>query len=307
MVDNINLNQLYNSQIASKSTNASSQTGSFSGIFSSSVESIGSVDMDTITGLSSDSSSNIQLLLGMLKNGSSGDMLSLLLSMIGVDDGGLINGTTSASSAMQKVTNGLFGTQSFEGYSEAIPTAASVAVNPYVTSTAYNRNAQLYRQVINQFNVETNPRYEVNKKGRGDTYCNIFMWDVTRAMGAEIPHYVDPETMEPRYYPDTQGAREMNANSIYRWLGTKGQEYGWKEVSAETAQQLANAGHPVVTAKQNPGGVGHVQVVCPSLDGGYDPRTGVTVAQAGSTLTNYATMSSLYRNSMPEFKYYAHV
>ncbi len=308
MVDNINLNQFYNPQVASRTSGTPSSSGSFSGFFSSSVESIGSVDADSISGESADPSANIKMLLGMLKDGGSSEMLNLFLSMLGMDSGMIGGqGLMDSSSVMQRVTNGLFGTQSFEGYEEAIPSAASVAVNPHVKSDAYTRNAKLYRQVINQFNVETNPRYAVNKKGRGETYCNIFMWDVTRAMGAEIPHYVDPQTMEPKYYPDTKGAREMNANAIYNWLGTKGKEYGWKEVSPETAQQLANSGHPVVTAKQNIGGVGHVQVVCPSMNGGYDPRTGVTVAQAGSTLTNYATMSSLYRNSMPEFKYYAHV
>lgn len=315
MVDNVTLNQLYNSGMSSRLSGSSFSSDSFSGMLSSSVASIGSVDSDVISGLSSDSSGSGEMLLSMLANSSgSSDVMGIFLSMLGLDSesllgnyGSSLSGVLNSSSVMQKITNGLFGTQSYENYSEAIPSAASIAVNPFLTNTAYNRSAENYRQVINQFNVETNPRYEVNKKGRGDTYCNIFMWDVTRAMGAEIPHYVDPDTLEPRYYPDTEGAVEMNANSIYRWLGTKGQEYGWKEVTAETAQQLANQGHPVVTAKQNPGGVGHVQVVCPSLSGGYDPRTGVTVAQAGSTLTNYATMNSLYRNSMPEFKYYAHV
>jgi len=43
-----------------------------------------------------------------------------------------------------------------------------------------------YLKVVNQFAVEDNRRYE----GGGKTYCNIFVWDVTRAMGVEIPHYI---------------------------------------------------------------------------------------------------------------------
>lgn len=192
--------------------------------------------------------------------------------------------------------------------SNRIPSAASKAVNPAITSNITNRNPALYRQVINQFHVETHPRYAVNKKGTGDTYCNIFMWDVTRAMGAEIPHYVDPKTKAPRYYPDVKGASEMNANAIYDWLHEHGGKYGWFEVDAEQAQAMANQGRPVVTAlRNNSGGHGHVQVVCPSADGMYDPERGVTIAQAGRNLTSYRPITQIYNRSLPRVKYFAHM
>lgn len=191
------------------------------------------------------------------------------------------------------------------GGNAVTPVAASVAATPSVVSTTGNRSAELYNEVIDQFNVETNPRYEVNKNGENDTYCNIFMWDVTSAMGAEIPHYVDPETLEPMYYPDVEGAQEMNANAIYNWLGEVGEEYGWYQVTAEQAQNLANEGHPAVTARYNSGGHGHVQVVCPSEDGTYDAGRGVAVAQAGLRLRRYAYMNDLYKNS-DDVVYYAH-
>lgn len=185
------------------------------------------------------------------------------------------------------------------------PVAASKPVTPAVTSHEGNRSPGLYRQVIDQFSVQTNPRYAVNKKGHGDTYCNIFLWDVTSAMGAEIPHYVDAKTGAPRTYPNVEGARELSANGIYNWLGEQGSRYGWFQVTPEQAQTLANQGRPVVTALKK-SGHGHVQVVCPSEDGAYNENRGVTVAQAGRRLTGYKPITSIYNDSLPKVVYYAH-
>ncbi len=178
--------------------------------------------------------------------------------------------------------------------------------DPAITSNANNRSAQLYSAVIAQFDVETNPRYAVNQKGTGDTYCNIFVWDVTSAMGAEIPHYYNAKTGEPMAYGEN-GANQMTANRIYSWLHNYGEQYGWYEVSAEQAQQLANEGHPVVTALCRSGSHGHVQVVCPSENGDYNEQKGVTIAQAGSNLRSYTYISSIYGEaSLSKVSYFAH-
>jgi len=160
---------------------------------------------------------------------------------------------------------------------------------PAVTSVEGNRSPELYRSVIDQFRVERAERYKPFREG--NTYCNIFVWDVTSAMGAEIPHYTDPATGEPRYYPDIRGARSMGATATCEWLRTHGQTYGWREVDAETAQMHANQGKPAMTSA---GSLGHVQIICPSRDGGFDPVRGVTIAQAGSRVTNYSHISSIY-------------
>jgi|GEM_PF-1375241 len=188
------------------------------------------------------------------------------------------------------------------------PTAPpGMPLTPAITNDASSRSAANYAAVISQFNVEHNPRYAVNQKGRGDTYCNIFVWDVTRAMRAEIPHYYNARTGEPMQRGDA-GASEMNANAMYDWLKTHGQTYGWREVSAEEAQRLANAGHPVVTALKRPGAHGHVQVVCPSRDGTFNAEKGVTVAQAGSNLTRYSHISDLLgSSSLSRVSYFAHL
>ncbi len=170
-------------------------------------------------------------------------------------------------------------------------------------SSAGNRSASSYRKVIDQLDVENNPRYAPRN---GSTYCNIFQWDVTKAMGAEIPHYTNANTGAPTSKDDPD-VRHMNANRISGWLNEHGERYGWYEVSAEQAQRLANQGHPAVTIwKNNSGGHGHCQVVCPSQNGDYDPVRGVTIAQAGRRLMNYNYITNVYSSTLPEVQYFAH-
>ena len=158
-----------------------------------------------------------------------------------------------------------------------------------VTSDLQSRSPERYRATIEQFHVNYAERYRPFRNG--NTYCNTFVWDVTSAMGAEIPLYTDPATGEPRQYPDIKGAKSMGAIAMDRWLSEHGEAYGWRRVDAETAQLSANKGIPAVTTA---GDMGHVQIVCPSRDGGYDPIRGVTVAQAGRIVTNYTHITSIY-------------
>jgi hypothetical protein len=191
--------------------------------------------------------------------------------------------------------------------SEQVPAAAWVPTNPDITGDEGCRSASLLGSIIRQFDVESSARYAPYKRGN-DTYCNIFVWDVTSALGAEIPHYVDPSTGQPRHYPDTAGAMELDANATCDWLSRHGCRYGWTEVGAEEAQAYANSGHPAVTAWKNPsGGAGHVQVVCPSENGAYDSVRGVTVAQSGAHNCEYTYISSVYSsNSLSQVHYYVH-
>ena len=76
------------------------------------------------------------------------------------------------------------------GFTKAIPDEAWKPSFASITSSAGSRSAAQYRKVIDQFNVESNKRYTPGE----NTYCNIFIWDVTRAMNAEIPHYINAET-----------------------------------------------------------------------------------------------------------------
>jgi LysM repeat protein len=150
-------------------------------------------------------------------------------------------------------------------------TDAWIPVNAPMQGDPSARGGSTYADVINQFAVGSNPRYQ--PRG-GATYCNIFAWDVTRAMGAEIPHWVDGNGN-----PAAVGrGRELDANNGHLWLQQHGPRFGWREVSAEEAQRLANQGHPAVASWRNPGGIGHIAVVRP----GEVTAAGPAIAQAGS-------------------------
>ncbi|MCL1975926.1 MAG: hypothetical protein FWG61_07195 [Firmicutes bacterium] len=176
---------------------------------------------------------------------------------------------------------------------------------PSVTNTG-NRSPQTLNRLISQFKVESNERYRPNRNG--NTYCNIFVWDVTRALGCEIPHYIDKESGDPRYYPNVKNAYELDANGVCDWLIRRGEDQGWRMVTAAEAQKYANAGYPVVSAWQNKsGGAGHVQIVCPSKDGEYNQSLGVTVAQAGIRNYSYAHIKeTMSVDKIPQTRYYVH-
>ncbi len=178
--------------------------------------------------------------------------------------------------------------QSFAG--RAAPgttdTRAWIPVDAPVRGDPGARSADAYNSVIDQFSVDNNPRYA---RREGNTYCNIFAWDVTRAMGAEIPHWVDGAGN-----PTGVGqGRELDANGGHRWLEQHGPRHGWREVSAAEAQALANQGHPTVASWNNPGGIGHIAVVRPGEDNGRGPA----IAQAGASNFNNGHVRDSFGNA----------
>lgn len=121
-------------------------------------------------------------------------------------------------------------------------------IEPPVTSTPARRSAVILDSVLDALHVEENPRY---RPGAGNTYCNIFTWDVTRCMGVEIPHWVD--------------AHEQTANDMIEWLDVVGWSQGWRVYGPRDAQAAANAGLPVVVGWHSPPGkIGHVAVCTPA-------------------------------------------
>ena len=172
-------------------------------------------------------------------------------------------------------------------------TRRSHLTTPPITGSASNRNRLLYENVINQFAVGVNPRYahRFNKeKKTWSTFCNIFLWDVTRAMGAEIPHWVN-RSGEP---VGVGKGNELSANGVCGWIQKHGTRYGWRRIeSAEQAQTLANAGHPTVLVWNNPRGIGHVSVVRPGTLNDHGPE----IAQAGGKNVNRARVYTIFRRS----------
>lgn len=104
------------------------------------------------------------------------------------------------------------------------------AVQAPVQSREGRRSPELYQTVINQFAVGSNPRYENDapEKPRG----HIFIWDVSRAMNCEIPHFV--------------GAKELSLAQTVDWLRHEGPMRGWMRASIDDARQHAMGGLLVI-------------------------------------------------------------
>ncbi|EGO62372.1 hypothetical protein, partial [Acetonema longum] len=169
---------------------------------------------------------------------------------------------------------------------------AWLPTDPIYTNSEGNRSRENYILGIEQFNVTSNDRYTPYKLGKGDTYCNIYVSDVTQAMGAPIPHWVNQD-LEPQFMPiglnsderiEWMEARdELNAYGVINWLQVKGPANGWQRVDGMTAQDRANKGYPTVATSP-----GHVMIVRPAkVEDTYVSIWGPTIAQAGKTNSNY--------------------
>lgn len=136
------------------------------------------------------------------------------------------------------------------------------------------RAAEHTRRVLEQFEVATHPRYRAipnQTTGRLDTWCNIFLWDFTRAMCCEIPHWVD----ENGRGADVGRGRELSANGQAEWLERHGIENGWLRCPTIDAELRACLGYPTIAVWKSPAGPGHVAVVTPTAPG-------LHIAQAGA-------------------------
>ena len=165
-----------------------------------------------------------------------------------------------------------------------VETRRSYPNNPPVRGDASRRSRELYDNILNQFAVGVNPRYAHRN---GSTFCNIYVWDVTRAMGAEIPHWVDPNG-DPT--PHNRG-RELNANAVNDWLNKHGARFGWRKVPLAQGIERANRGYPVVASWKNPGKIGHISMIRP---GDASETEGPWMAQAGATNSNRVRMFRIY-------------
>ena len=152
-----------------------------------------------------------------------------------------------------------------------------LSLDPEFVNGPDARSPQALEQACQQFDVEHNPRY---RPQAGKTFCNIFIWDVTRALSCEIPHWV---TSEGEPAPVGKG-KELRANDMHGWFLGAGRRHGWEPCVRRETQMHAEAGQPVVALWVNPmGGPGHVALV---LDAAFN------IAQAGTR--NFVGQSLLY-------------
>jgi hypothetical protein len=98
------------------------------------------------------------------------------------------------------------------------------------------RSKDVYLNVINQFAVGANPRYEPEAPDK--PRAHIFVWDVSRAMGAEVPHFL--------------GIKEQTLAQTVDWVRMEGPMKGWRKLPAGEALQMALLGYPVVAIPKDP-------------------------------------------------------
>lgn len=171
-------------------------------------------------------------------------------------------------------------------------TNASRPVDAPIKGSPGARSTENYNAVIDQFQVDKNPRYtprKISQNSRTQTFCNIFVSDVTEAMGAPLPHWVDKNGNPAQ---PGAGAHELNGNASVDWLARHGSRFGWKEVSEEEAQEYANKGQPVVAGQKEIGKsrIGHVAIVRP----GQITNNGPAVANAGAKNTNNSQVARVF-------------
>lgn len=152
-----------------------------------------------------------------------------------------------------------------------------------ITSGSERRDASVLVRVVSQFDVENQDRYRPGKPG--PTWCNIFVWDCTRALGCEVPHWIR--------------GKELTANELVEWLagslhngGTKqGPAHGWRGCSRADVRARALLGFPclITYSNPNPARSGHIAIVLPS---GVAVGDDVQIAQAGATCHAYAPYNS---------------
>ena len=133
----------------------------------------------------------------------------------------------------------------------------------------------------------------------GQTFCNIFVWDVTRALLGpefEAPHWIGEDGAP---CPPFKG-RELSANALCVWLRTVGPACGWHCVREFGAGTAANHGEVALATWENPGGHGHVAVVLPNPNEIRIAQAGKTCFADGSLAKGFGSKPvSFYVHAMP--------
>ena len=173
------------------------------------------------------------------------------------------------------------------------PTNRAMRVTAKKTNAEGHRSADAYLEVVDSFDVENTSRYQ---QYNGDTYCNIYVWDVTSAMGCEIPHWVDTSGVPTEV--GASGAKELCAEGSKDWLANHGEEYGWYECSPDEAIEMANNGYPTVACDT---AGDHIAMVVPQ----YEGESGVQISQAGWKNMSHASVNWGWDKSYT-LKYYYH-
>lgn len=151
-------------------------------------------------------------------------------------------------------------------------TRAWKSIDPVRFNSQEDRSNENLLATLAQFSVATNPRYQ---RRDGNTYCFTYVWDGTKALMCEVPHWADLSSGKKT--PDGKGT-ELNINAGINWLRMFGINEGWMKCGVAKAVERALHGYPTIVAWQNEHGEhGHVAFVVGGTQ--FSPR----IIQAGAT------------------------
>lgn len=152
------------------------------------------------------------------------------------------------------------------------------------------RAATVLRHVLEQFQVESAPRYRVRDfdgDGKAETWCNRFVSDATRALGCPVPYLL--------------------ANKQVAWLESDGAKLGWFEVPEPAARGLVQLGWPVVAARRKMLGHGHVAMGKPlSPDTPEALRAQLCITQAGRICRDGIPLVAGFGGEVAAIRFWAH-
>ncbi len=161
------------------------------------------------------------------------------------------------------------------------PTVSAPERSPNPSDSTGKLNREQINRVIDELNAEGTARYQPNYRGRGETYCNIYVKDAAKKLGIPLPEYLD-------WNKDGTPDDYLNANEMLRWMNgslsrvnaneSLGPDVGWRQITQAEAVRLAKDGNFVVAGWQNPNpsNPGHMALVRPDSEIGN-----IQIAQAG--------------------------
>lgn len=158
-----------------------------------------------------------------------------------------------------------------------LPPDGWVPCFPDVFSCESCRAPDKLLSIIQQFKVETDPRYQRDAL-TGATKCNIFAADVALAMSVMLPHW--------------WMSKEESANDLFDWLPRQGKSFGWVPNDWATATSTAAGGCLAIAVWKNPSGAsGHIAVLRPD---GMIAQAGASNFESGPLLKGFGSLSPTF-------------
>lgn len=158
--------------------------------------------------------------------------------------------------------------------------------------------------IIDWLDVERGARWTA---ARGQTFCNIYAYDVCYLAGVYLPRvWWKPAALaalaqgRPVVPVYGETVHELNVNAICEWLEDTGDRFGWQRTfDPRVLQDAANAGRLAVIVAQRAdlNRSGHIQIVAPEHGAFAAQRIGADVSlplqsQAGSRNFRYGFLGT---------------